>query len=184
WAARMSRRPRPKAPWKHGGVRPRTPSAGGTGSRKGSAAGLVCTCRRCSKRSVWPRSSTTPRTTGCAPCNAPAPGDTKERCPVARRLQARSPEPEVDALRRGDEAAFVAAIQRYHGPLLRLAMAYVRDRDAAEDVVQEAWLTAIRQLERFEGRSSLRTWISGIVINLARARRRKESRVFTFTSFF
>jgi RNA polymerase sigma-70 factor (ECF subfamily) len=62
-------------------------------------------------------------------------------------------------------------------------MAHVRDRDTAEDVVQEAWLTAIRQLERFEGRSSLRTWISGIVINLARARRRKESRVLTFTSF-
>jgi len=99
-------------------------------------------------------------------------------------LQARSPEPEVDALRRGDEAAFVDALQRYHGPLLRLAMAYVRDRASAEDIVQEAWLTAIRLLGRFEGRSSLKTWISGIVINVARARRRKESRMLTFTSLF
>lgn len=61
-------------------------------------------------------------------------------------------------------------------------MAYVRDIQVAEDVVQEAWLTAIRTLDRFEGRSSLKTWMSGIVINLARARRRKESRFVTFTT--
>jgi len=97
-------------------------------------------------------------------------------------LQARPTEPEVDALRRGDEAAFVDAIHTYHGPLMRLAMVYVRDHQVAEDVVQEAWLTAIRTLDRFEGRSSLKTWMSGIVINLARARRRKESRFVTFTS--
>jgi len=89
---------------------------------------------------------------------------------------------ELDALKRGNEAAFVDVLQRYHGPLMRLAIAYVRDRQIAEDVVQEAWLTAIRTLARFEGRSSLKTWISGIVINIARARRRKESRLLTFTS--
>ena len=55
---------------------------------------------------------------------------------------------------------------------MRLAMAYVQDRQIAEDVVQDAWLTAIRTLDRFEERSSLKTWISGIVINVARARRR------------
>ena len=66
---------------------------------------------------------------------------------------------------------------------MRLAMAYVHDRELAEDVVQEAWLTMIRTLGRFEGRSSLKTWISGIVINLARARRRKESRVVALTTF-
>src|SRR5207244_12914066 len=89
---------------------------------------------------------------------------------------------ELDALRRGDEAAFVDLIQRLHGPMLRLAMAYVADHHVAEDVVQEAWLTAIRSLDRFEGRSSFKTWISGIVINHARSRRRKESRFLTFTS--
>ena len=89
---------------------------------------------------------------------------------------------ELDALRRGDETAFVAALQRYHAPLMRLAMTYVHSRDAAEDVVQEAWLTAIRSLDRFESRSSLKTWISGIVINLARARHRRESRLIAFTS--
>jgi len=61
-------------------------------------------------------------------------------------------------------------------------MAYVHDRELAEDVVQEAWLTVIRTLDRFEGRSSLKTWISGIVINLARSRRRKESRLAAFTT--
>jgi RNA polymerase sigma-70 factor, ECF subfamily len=86
---------------------------------------------------------------------------------------------ELGALRRGDEAAFVDLTRRLHGPMLRLALAYVGDHHVAEDVVQEAWLTAIRSLDRFEGRSSFKTWISGIVINLARARRRKESRWLT-----
>jgi len=89
---------------------------------------------------------------------------------------------ELEALKRGDEATFVDLIRRYHGPMLRLAMAYVRDHHVAEDVVQEAWLTAIKSLDRFEGRSALKTWIFGIVINLARARRRKESRLVTFTA--
>ena len=89
---------------------------------------------------------------------------------------------ELESLKRGDEATFVSLIQRYHGPMLRLAMAYIRDHHIAEDVVQEAWMTAIRSLDRFEGRSSLKTWIFGIVINLARARRRKESRLLTFTA--
>ena len=75
-------------------------------------------------------------------------------------MQARHPEPEIEALRRGDEAAFVDVLRRYHGALARLAMAYVQDRQIAEDVVQDAWLTAIRTLDRFEGRSSLKTWIS------------------------
>src|SRR5216683_2066382 len=84
---------------------------------------------------------------------------------------------DLDALKRGDEAAFESLINRYHGPMMRLAMAYVRDRGVAEDVVQETWLTCLRSLERFEGRSSLKTWLFGILINVARSRRRKESRI-------
>lgn len=97
---------------------------------------------------------------------------------------ARDDAQEVEALRRGDEAAFVDLIRRHHAAMVRLALAYVGDRDTAEDVVQESWLTALRSLGRFEGRSSLKTWLSGIVINVARARRRKESRWLTFTSLF
>lgn len=90
----------------------------------------------------------------------------------------------VQALRAGDEPAFRELTQRYHGPLMRLAMAYVRDHGVAEDVVQETWLTCLRNLERFEGRSSLKTWIFGTAINVARARRRKEARILPFTAFW
>ena len=93
-------------------------------------------------------------------------------------------DPELAALRVGDESAFQTLIQRYHGPMLRLAMNYVGDRGVAEDVVQETWLTCLRSLDRFEGRSSLKTWIFGIVINTARSRRRKESRILPFASFW
>jgi RNA polymerase sigma-70 factor (ECF subfamily) len=91
---------------------------------------------------------------------------------------------ELEALKAGDEAAFKALIQRYHGPMLRLAMAYVRDAGMAEEVVQESWLTCLRSLDRFEGRSSLKTWVLGIVMNVARARRRKESRILPFSSLW
>jgi RNA polymerase sigma-70 factor (ECF subfamily) len=91
---------------------------------------------------------------------------------------------ELAALRAGDEAAFQSLIQRYHGPMLRLALTYVGDRGAAEDVVQETWLACLRSLDRFEGRSSLKTWIFGIVINIARSRRRKESRILPFASLW
>jgi RNA polymerase sigma-70 factor, ECF subfamily len=99
-------------------------------------------------------------------------------------LQARRSEPELEALRRGDEAAFVELLRRYHGALMRLAMTYVQNPETAEDVVQDAWLTAIKSLDSFAGRSSLKTWISGIVINIARAKRRKESRLVSLASVF
>jgi len=91
-------------------------------------------------------------------------------------------DPEVDALKTGDEQTF-EALARHHSPaMLRLAMAYVRDRETAEDVVQETWITFLRTLDRFQGRSSLRTWLFGILTNVARARRRRDSRLVTFTS--
>jgi RNA polymerase sigma-70 factor (ECF subfamily) len=90
---------------------------------------------------------------------------------------------ELEALKKGDEAAFEALINRYHGPMMRLALAYVKDRGVAEDVVQETWLTCLKNLGKFEGRSSLKTWIFGILINIARSRRRKESRIQALASF-
>ena len=93
-------------------------------------------------------------------------------------------DPDLEALRSGDEAAFEALIGRHHGPMMRLAMTYLRDRGAAEDAVQETWLTCLRTLDRFEGRSSLKTWIFGILLNVARSRRRKESRILPFASLF
>jgi RNA polymerase sigma-70 factor (ECF subfamily) len=83
---------------------------------------------------------------------------------------------ELEALKAGDEATFEALVDRYGPAMLRVALSYVGDRGVAEDVVQETWLTFLGSLERFEGRSSLKTWLFGILMNVARARRRKEER--------
>src|SRR6266498_3056035 len=80
----------------------------------------------------------------------------------------------VESLRAGDESAFEMLIDRYHNPLLRLAMFYVPSRAIAEDVVQETWLGVLQGLARFEGRSSLKTWIFRILTNRARTRGQRE----------
>ena len=69
----------------------------------------------------------------------------------------------LGALRRGDEQAFITLVDTHGASMLRLARVYVRDRAVAEEVVQEAWLGVLRGIERFEGRSSLRTWLLRIV---------------------
>ena len=88
----------------------------------------------------------------------------------------------IEALRAGDERAFAALVEEQSPRMLRMARAYVRDAGAAEDVVQEAWLAALKGLDRFEGRSSLATWLLGIVINLARTRARRDARALPFSS--
>jgi RNA polymerase sigma-70 factor, ECF subfamily len=93
-------------------------------------------------------------------------------------------DPELSSLRSGDEQAFQSLVARLHGPMLRLVMGYVRDREIAEDVVQESWLTVLKNLDQFEERSTLKTWILGIALNIARSRRRKERRVLPFSSLW
>jgi len=88
--------------------------------------------------------------------------------------------PEDDAallarLRSGEKAAFEDMVRRHHGALMRAAAAIIGDTQA-EEVVQEAWLAAIRHLPGFEGRSTLKTWLFSIVINEARGRLRKAKR--------
>jgi RNA polymerase sigma-70 factor, ECF subfamily len=75
----------------------------------------------------------------------------------------------VARLQAGDEDAFVALVERYHPFLLRLATTFVPSRAVAEEVVQDAWLGVVRGIERFEGRSSLKTWLYRIVVNRARS---------------
>ena len=75
----------------------------------------------------------------------------------------------VERLRAGEELAFVELIDRYHGRLVALARQFVDSREAAEDVVQETWVALIRGVERFEGRSSLRTWLFQICVNRGRS---------------
>jgi RNA polymerase sigma-70 factor, ECF subfamily len=88
----------------------------------------------------------------------------------------------VRALRSGDEAAFVDLIERYSPSLLRVASSYVRSRAVAEEVVQEAWLGVLRGIERFEGRSSLKTWIFRIAVNVAKTRAAHEARSLPFSA--
>lgn len=87
----------------------------------------------------------------------------------------------VAALRRKDEAAFSALVERYHAAMIRLAMIYVGERDIAEDVVQETWIGVLRGLAGFEGRSSLKTWIFRILTNRAKTRAQREGRYVAFS---
>jgi RNA polymerase sigma-70 factor, ECF subfamily len=89
----------------------------------------------------------------------------------------------VAAIRRGDQEAFAKLVDELSPPLLRLAMAYVPSRAVAEEVVQDTWLGVINGIDRFEGRSSLRTWIYRILLNTARTRGRRERRTLPFSYF-
>jgi RNA polymerase sigma-70 factor (ECF subfamily) len=88
----------------------------------------------------------------------------------------------VAALRRGEEAAFVELVGRYQAPLLRLARSFIRDRAVAEEVVQETWLAVLNGIDRFEGRSSLKTWIFQILSNRAKTRAVREHRSAPFSA--
>ncbi len=83
----------------------------------------------------------------------------------------------VRALRGRDESAFEEVLDRYYTPMLRLAGTYVRGDAEAEEVVQDTWLAVLNGIERFDGRSSLKTWIFRILVNRARTRAKRESRV-------
>jgi RNA polymerase sigma-70 factor, ECF subfamily len=85
-------------------------------------------------------------------------------------------------LRAGDEAAFMELVDRYGPLMLRIAMSHVPTRAIAEDVVGEAWLGVLQGLPRFEGRSSLKTWILRIVTNRARTRGVRERRSVPLSS--
>lgn len=88
----------------------------------------------------------------------------------------------VPALRDGDDAAFAWLLDRYDQSLRRLAMNYVRSRAIADEVVQDTWMGVINGIDRFEGRSSLKTWVFRILANVARARSAREHRSVPFAA--
>jgi sigma-70-like protein len=88
----------------------------------------------------------------------------------------------IQSLRAGDEAAFASLLEQYHTTLVRVAMLYVVDRTAAEEVAQETWLGVLKGLDRFEGRSSLKTWILRILTNCARTRGQRDRRSIPFSA--
>jgi RNA polymerase sigma-70 factor (ECF subfamily) len=88
----------------------------------------------------------------------------------------------LQALRAGDEAAFEELVLMYHSALLRVAQIWVSSRAVAEEVVQDTWLGVLKGLERFEGRSSLKTWIFRILSNTAKTRAQREGRTLPFSA--
>ena len=88
----------------------------------------------------------------------------------------------VERLRAGDETAFMMLVEEHQAAMLRVARMYVSSRAVAEEVVQEAWLGILNGLERFEGRSSLRTWMYRIVANIAKTRAQRDGRSIPFSA--
>lgn len=87
----------------------------------------------------------------------------------------------IRALKHGDERAFARATDMYFPGMLRLARSHVDSRATAEELVQETWIAAIRGIDRFEGRSAVKTWLFHILRNLARTRGRRDARMRSFS---
>lgn len=88
----------------------------------------------------------------------------------------------IGLLRAGDEAAFVSLVHHYTSAMMRLAMVYVTAQAEAEEVVQETWIGVLEGVGRFEGRSSLKTWVFRILTNRAKTRAQREGRSIPFSS--
>jgi RNA polymerase sigma-70 factor (ECF subfamily) len=88
----------------------------------------------------------------------------------------------VAGLRAGDEMAFVSLFDSYYASMLSVARSYVPTREAAEDAVQETFAAIIEGIDRFEGRSSLKTWMFRILLNRSMTRGEREARTQPFSS--
>ena len=82
----------------------------------------------------------------------------------------------VQRLRNGDEGAFRDLFKAYHGTLVRLAAAYVKNPAVAEEIAQDTWVALMDNLASFEQRSALRTWIASIAINRSKTRAQRDWR--------
>ena len=88
----------------------------------------------------------------------------------------------VERLRAGDSDAFAEVVRAWSPMMLQAARAYVSTDASAQEVVQDAWLAMIRGLDKFEGRSSLRTWLLAILANIGRSRGVREARIIPWSS--
>jgi RNA polymerase sigma-70 factor, ECF subfamily len=89
----------------------------------------------------------------------------------------------VAGIRTGDEATFGLLLDAWSSGMVRAARAYVVNEQSAEDVVQDTWLAVLRGADRFEGRSSLRTWVYRILVNTAKTRGVRENRTVPVAGF-
>ncbi len=94
----------------------------------------------------------------------------------ARRRRIENTPRLVEALARRDEEACRRFLDETYGAMVRIARVYVRSRAVAEEVVQESWVAMLRGLDRFEGRSTVRTWLFSILIRRARSVGTRERR--------
>ena len=102
--------------------------------------------------------------------------------PMQSRSPSKSEADLVTSICSGDEDAWIHLV-RTHGPMMhRIALLYVPDRALAEEIVQETWLAVLTGIQRFEGRSSLRTWLFRILTNRALQRAGAERRSVPFTA--
>jgi len=76
----------------------------------------------------------------------------------------------------GDESAFSELVRRYHSTLVKVARYYVASAASAEDVAQDTWIAVLKGIEKFEGRSTFKTWLLRICVNRARTSGVKEHR--------
>jgi len=88
----------------------------------------------------------------------------------------------VAALRAGDEDAFARIVREWHPAMVRVARIFVPSWTLADEVVQETWVRVLGALDRFEGRSSLKTWVFRILVNTAKTRAQREGRVLPFSA--
>ncbi len=87
----------------------------------------------------------------------------------------------VERLRNRDEAIFEFLLDNYHASMIRIAQIYLAERELAEEIVQETWLAVFEGISRFEGRSSLKTWIYSILVNRSQTRAQREGRSIAFS---
>lgn len=104
------------------------------------------------------------------------------RLRYSRRVEPADDARLVERLRAGDDEAFRELMRRYGAGMLRVAQMFVSSRAVAEDVVQDAWVGVLRGIGRFEGRSSLKTWLFRIVANTAKTRGAREARSLPFSA--
>ncbi len=88
----------------------------------------------------------------------------------------------LDRLKAGDEASFMEIVDGWGPSMLRLARQFTPSTAVAEEVVQETWLAVLTSIDRFEGRSSLKTWVLRILINRAKTRGMRERRTVPFAA--
>ncbi len=115
---------------------------------------------------------------GSSGVSAGVPGGAHAPALSAEELQL------IQGLQRREEAAFLQVVDRYHNSLIRLAMLYVTRREIAEEVVQETWLGVLKGIDRFEARSTLKTWLFRILLNRAKTRGQREARMIPFSAMF